>query len=227
MLEQLSDQIRLCHERAAEAKERADATNDPAMKAEFLAAERRWLALAHSYGFTESLEDFTRANSEQRRKFDEHLQQSNALVAEIRKHLDGPDDILQLHEISTSLIQESNIDSLHSRILDAAIGLMSSDMASMQLLDPERNQLRLLAWKGFHPQSAYQRRQQFVNHVGVDEPLTGEPPRTTLVTPQETIGDTPAGHHRRCQNAVASRIVHAPLTFLAKTDISAMDGIIS
>jgi GAF domain-containing protein len=31
---------------------------------------------------------------------------------------------------------------------------MSSDMASMELLDPERNQLRLLAWKGFHPQSA-------------------------------------------------------------------------
>jgi PAS domain-containing protein len=31
---------------------------------------------------------------------------------------------------------------------------MSSDMASMQMLDPKRNQLRLLAWKGFHPQSA-------------------------------------------------------------------------
>jgi len=28
---------------------------------------------------------------------------------------------------------------------------MWSDMASMQLLDPERHQLRLLAWKGFHP----------------------------------------------------------------------------
>src|SRR5262245_18572029 len=32
--------------------------------------------------------------------------------------------------------------------------LMSSDMASMQSFDLERNQLRLLAWKGFHPQSA-------------------------------------------------------------------------
>src|SRR5215475_566014 len=153
MLEQLSDQIRLCHERAAEAKECADATNDQAIKAEFLAAERRWLALARSYGVTQSLEDFTTAHSKQQRKFDERLQQSNALVAEIRKNLDGS-DILQLHEISTSLIQESNIDSLHSRILDAAIGLMSSDMASMQSLDPGRNQLRLLAWKGFHPQSA-------------------------------------------------------------------------
>jgi GAF domain-containing protein len=33
-------------------------------------------------------------------------------------------------------------------------GFMLSDMASMQLLDPESNRLRLLAWKGFHPQSA-------------------------------------------------------------------------
>src|SRR5262249_39683369 len=47
-----------------------------------------------------------------------------------------------------------NLDTLYHRILDAAISFMSSDMASIQLLDPERNQLRLLAWKGFHPQSA-------------------------------------------------------------------------
>ena len=50
--------------------------------------------------------------------------------------------------------QGGNLESLHNRILDAAMNLMSSDMASMQWLDPERNQLRLLAWKGFHPQSA-------------------------------------------------------------------------
>jgi GAF domain-containing protein len=59
-----------------------------------------------------------------------------------------------LHEISTLLIQEGNLDPLYNRILDAAMSLMSSDMASMQLLDPERNHLRLLAWRGFHPQSA-------------------------------------------------------------------------
>jgi PAS domain S-box-containing protein len=154
MLEQFSDQIRQCYERAAEAKERADATNDPAFKAEFLAAERRWLTLARSYGFTESLEDFTTAYSQQRRRVDGRLQQSSAPVAEVRKNPEGPDDIVQLHEISTLLIQEDNLESLYNRILDAAMNLMSSDMASMQLLDPERNQLRLLAWKGFHPQSA-------------------------------------------------------------------------
>src|SRR5215472_6206270 len=154
MLEQLSDQIRGCYDRAADARAKADATNDPALKAEFLHMESRWLTLARSYGFTESLKDFTRVNSEQRRKFEERLQESNAPVAEVGKNLDGPDDILQLHEISTLLIQEGNLDSLYNRILDAAMSLMSSDMASIQLLDPERNQLRLLAWKGFHPQSA-------------------------------------------------------------------------
>jgi PAS domain S-box-containing protein len=154
MLEQLSDQIRLCYERAAEAKARADATDEPAIKAEFLATERRWLTLARSYGFAESLEDFTKANSEQRQKFDEHLQQSRAPVAKVRKNPDEPDDIVQLHEISTLLIQEGNLDSLYNRILDAAMNLMSSDMGSMQLLDSERNQLRFIAWKGFHPQSA-------------------------------------------------------------------------
>ena len=60
----------------------------------------------------------------------------------------------QLHKISTSLIQEGNLDALYHRILDAAMVVMSSGMASMQLLDPERKQLRLLTWQGFHPQSA-------------------------------------------------------------------------
>jgi PAS domain S-box-containing protein len=73
MLEQFGDQLRGCYERAAEAKAKADATNDPALKADFLDTERHWLTLARSYGFTESLEDFTTANSERRRKFDERL----------------------------------------------------------------------------------------------------------------------------------------------------------
>jgi PAS domain S-box-containing protein len=73
MLEQFSDLIRGCYERAAQAKAQADATHDPVLKTDFLNAERRWLALARSYGFTESLEDFTKANSERRKKFEQRL----------------------------------------------------------------------------------------------------------------------------------------------------------
>ncbi len=82
------------------------------------------------------------------------LERPSVLVPEGHKALEEPDDILQLHEISTLLIQEGNLESLYDRILDAAISLMSSDMASIQLLDPQRDQLRLIAWKGFHRQSA-------------------------------------------------------------------------
>jgi PAS domain S-box-containing protein len=81
-------------------------------------------------------------------------EQSSVPVPEGRKDLDGPDDLFQLHEISALLIQEDDLNSLYNRILDAAMSLMSSDMASIQLLDPERDQLQLLAWKGFHRQSA-------------------------------------------------------------------------
>jgi PAS domain S-box-containing protein len=70
MLEQFSDHIRECYEFAAQARARADATDDRALKAEFLDTETRWLTLARSYGFTESL---TTENSERRRQFNERL----------------------------------------------------------------------------------------------------------------------------------------------------------
>jgi PAS domain S-box-containing protein len=80
--------------------------------------------------------------------------QSGVPVPEGRDDFDASEDILQLYKTSTLLIQEGNLDALYDRILEAAIGLMSSDMASIQLLDPQRDLLRLLASKGFHPQSA-------------------------------------------------------------------------
>jgi PAS domain S-box-containing protein len=63
LLKTLSEQIRLCHERALEARERADETADPEMKADFLNIEKRWLILARSYEFGERLDDFTRENT--------------------------------------------------------------------------------------------------------------------------------------------------------------------
>ncbi len=63
-------------------------------------------------------------------------------------------DTKQLEQISSQWIQEEDINALYQQILDAAIALMRSDMGSMQMLYPERNELRLLAWKGFDPASA-------------------------------------------------------------------------
>jgi two-component sensor histidine kinase len=63
LLQNLSDKVKLCYERAAEAKERAAETLDPEAKADFLNMERRWLVLARSYEFGERLDDFTRENS--------------------------------------------------------------------------------------------------------------------------------------------------------------------
>ena len=60
----------------------------------------------------------------------------------------------QLHRISTQLIQENEAEALHEKVLDAAMAIMRSDFASMQMFYPERGELRLLAYRGFNPASA-------------------------------------------------------------------------
>jgi PAS domain S-box-containing protein len=114
MLEQLSDQIRKCYERAAEAKAKADATDDPVLKAEFLDMERRWLTLARSYGFTESLEDFTTVNSEWQRKFDDRLRHTGS--AREPPWGESAEQILWL-----ASIVESSDDSIITQNLDGII----------------------------------------------------------------------------------------------------------
>ena len=59
MLLKLSDEISECYRLAAEARQKADAANDPSTKGDFLNLERRWLFLAHSYEFSERLTLFT------------------------------------------------------------------------------------------------------------------------------------------------------------------------
>src|SRR5215471_10062050 len=64
------------------------------------------------------------------------------------------DAALRLQQISTLLIREGSNGALYGHVLDAAIYLMSADMGSMQVFHPERGELRLLAERGFHPESA-------------------------------------------------------------------------
>jgi hypothetical protein len=47
-------------------------------------------------------------------------------------------DIALLQAISAELIPESNIEALYEKIVDAAVAVMRSDYASMQMLFPER-----------------------------------------------------------------------------------------
>jgi len=65
------------------------------------------------------------------------------------------DASLRLQEISTLLIQEGNLDALYERVLEAAIGLMSAGIGTLQKYDPEHGELLLLSAKGnFHPEAA-------------------------------------------------------------------------
>jgi PAS domain S-box-containing protein len=70
---------------------------------------------------------------------------------EMRRHADVT---LRLQRISTLLIREGSNGAIYDHVLDAAIDLMSADMGSMQVFHPERGELRLLAERGFNPESA-------------------------------------------------------------------------
>lgn len=64
------------------------------------------------------------------------------------------DAMQQLQRVSTELVGERNSGILYKRVVETAAQLMHSDAASLQVLDPANEQLRLLAWKGFHDDSA-------------------------------------------------------------------------
>ena len=59
-----------------------------------------------------------------------------------------------LQSISTRLISQSTSESLYDAILGAAMELMASDAASVQMLATDHTSLKLLAWTDFHPDSA-------------------------------------------------------------------------
>src|SRR5690606_29101423 len=82
-----------------------------------------------------------------REESDEALASSRLALAaelELARHLQA---------LSTWLIQADDADSLPERILDTAVAIMQSDFASMQMVEPETGELRLLAQRGFPPES--------------------------------------------------------------------------
>jgi hypothetical protein len=59
MLQNLSQEIRDCYERAAECRQRAEKALDPEIRERYSNMERRWLLLAKSHEFRNRLGDFT------------------------------------------------------------------------------------------------------------------------------------------------------------------------
>jgi PAS domain S-box-containing protein len=107
--------------------------------------------------------------------------------AQLRSELDAAH---QLQIVSTQLIHENDADALYTKILDAAVTIMRSDFASMQMLYPERGsagELRLLAFRGFNPEAA-----EFWEWVRADSECScGEALRTrqrAIVPDAETCG---------------------------------------
>lgn len=93
----------------------------------------------------------------------EIVQRSAAFEQALRAQLA---DTTLLQQISGQLLQEENVEVLYEKLLDAAVAIMRSDFASMQMLYPERGrvgELRLLAFRGFNPQAA-----KFWEWVSVD-----------------------------------------------------------
>jgi two-component sensor histidine kinase/CheY-like chemotaxis protein len=96
----------------------------------------------------------------QRRKAEEALRESRAQIeAELV-------DAKLLHDLSAHMIGEADTATLYEKVIDAAMAILRSDFASMQMLYPERGrggELRLLTSRGFTPAAA-----KFWQWVGVD-----------------------------------------------------------
>ena len=95
-----------------------------------------------------------------RRQAEDALRQSRTqLEAELT-------DAKLLQDLSARLIHEADPAALYESIIDAAVAIMRSDFASMQMFHPERGQggaLRLLTFRGFSADAA-----KFWEWVGAD-----------------------------------------------------------
>jgi two-component system CheB/CheR fusion protein len=90
----------------------------------------------------------TFTNITERRTAEEALRDSRARLTR------DLEDARRLQKVSGMLIEDESGAALHEQILDAAMGIMHADCASIQMLDAERGELRLLAWRNFHPDAA-------------------------------------------------------------------------
>ena len=99
----------------------------------------------------------SRALAEANQNLELRVEQRTAELREAESRLaDELADAQLLQRISAALISENDVQSLYGQIVHAAVGIMGSDFASMQMFCPERGEggeLRLLASHGFSEQA--------------------------------------------------------------------------
>jgi PAS domain S-box-containing protein len=86
-----------------------------------------------------------------RERMEEELRRSEAHLAQELA------DTKILQSTSAELVEEGRIEMLYRKVVDAAVGIMRADFASMQRFHPDRGQsgeLQLLAYRGFDDEAA-------------------------------------------------------------------------
>jgi GAF domain-containing protein len=66
------------------------------------------------------------------------------------------DELQTLQQVATQLISASGMEVLYDRILDTALAILHAELASIQMIHPERGtgELKLLGHRGFSPEAA-------------------------------------------------------------------------
>src|SRR5579871_2695374 len=119
MLQRLSEQVQACYQRADDARLRAERTDDPARKADFLEMEKHWLTLARSHEFSERLSNFIASNLDWQHKMDERLRSARRLgAAGLQKIIQEDDFDVLFESMWLASIVESSDDAIISKNLD-------------------------------------------------------------------------------------------------------------
>ncbi|OIB56341.1 ATP-binding protein [Natrialba sp. SSL1] len=106
--------------------------------------ERVWWSPGREREREDEREGEHESEREREREHDEQETQQSADVVATQ----------QLQEISTQLIRENDAAALYQKVLDAAVDIMDADYGSMQMLDSDRGELKLLAHRGFSSEAA-------------------------------------------------------------------------
>lgn len=148
MLQNLAAEIINCYERARLAREKAERAINDDFKADFLAAEGRWLALAHSYELQHRLSQ-TVAEFDRRRK-------AGAITRMLPKQgvAFDPDDVTRLTIAYDAVLHRLGlVDHENGAALTVARRIV--DLASLGERDPERLVATTLETLGSSPAATH------------------------------------------------------------------------